>query len=96
MKAGLAAWLAGISGPIATRILAALGIGTITYAGVDTALSAVLDAARSALAGLAADVAGILALAGLFDAMGIIAGGLTAALTLQTLTRFALHTGGGR
>lgn len=90
----LAEWLVALAGPLATRVLAALGIGTLTYAGVDVALSGALGAARSALAGMGADIAGILALAGLFDALAIVAGGYTAALTLQTLTRFAVHTGG--
>lgn len=90
-------WLASLAGPIATKVLTALGVGTVTYVGLDAALTAGLDVARNALSGLTPDVMGVLALAGVFDAMAIIAGGMTTAVTLVTLKRFALHTtGGGR
>ena len=39
---------------------------------------------------------GVLALAGVFDAMSIIAGALTTAVTLAATKQFALHTTGGK
>lgn len=93
---GLGQWLGDISWPLVSKILAALGIGTVTYAGLDAAMTAALDVARNSLSGLTPDVMGVLALAGVFDAMGIIAGGMMTAVTFATLKRFALHTTGGR
>lgn len=88
-----ASWLGSIVGPLFTRALSAVGIGVVTYAGVDLALTAALDQVRAALGGLTAEIAGFLALAGLFDVVAILAGGMTAALTVQTLKRFTLVTG---
>ena len=59
-------------------------------------MSVGLDAARSSINGLTPDVMGVLALAGVFDAMSIIAGALTTAVTLVATKQLALHTIGGK
>lgn len=91
---GVGQWLVDLSWPAVSKVLSAIGIGTVTYVGLDAAMEAGLDTARSSLNGLTPDVLGILALAGIPDAMGIIAGGMVTAVTMATLTRFALHTTG--
>ena len=91
---GIAAWLASISWPIVSRVLLALGVGTVTYTGASTALDSALSAAKTALAGLGGDVLSILALTGLFDAMAITSGGLVSGLAWLTMKHFALQTTG--
>ena len=43
---GIGKWLYELSWPIVSRVLSALGIGTVTYTGVETALSGFLDAGK--------------------------------------------------
>lgn len=89
----IAGWLASISWPIVSRVLAALGLGTVTYTGANTALSSALGAAKTAFSGLAVDVAQILAMAGFFDAMAIMSGGIVSGLSWLVLKKFALQSG---
>jgi len=91
---GIAAWFARISWPLVSRVLAALGIGTVTYTGANTALSSALSSAKSAMVGLAGDVFQLLALGGFFDAMSITAGGIVASLSWMVMKRFALQSTG--
>jgi len=91
---GIADWLARITWPLVSRVLAALGLGTVTYAGADTALEAALSAAKAGFAGMTADILSILAIAGFFDAMSIMSGGLVSCLAWMVLKRFALQTTG--
>lgn len=86
----LGSFLQAAVGPLARRGAAALGFGVVTYIGVDTAISGLLASARSAWSGMGADVLAYLALAGAHESMAIIAGAITARLTLLTLKRMAL------
>jgi hypothetical protein len=90
---GIAAWLARISWPIVTRVLTAMGIGTVTYTGANTALSSALQAAKTAFAGIGADVAQLLAMAGFFDFMSITSGGIMSGLAWMVLKKFAIQSG---
>ncbi|MCY1218963.1 hypothetical protein D3C86_2051900 [compost metagenome] len=90
---GIAAWIARISWPIVTRVLSAMGVGTITYVGANTALQQGLQAAKTAFAGLAGDVAQLLAMAGFFDFMSITSGGIMSGLAWMVLKRFAIQSG---
>ncbi|MGB7482026.1 MAG: DUF2523 domain-containing protein [Burkholderiaceae bacterium] len=92
---GIAAWLARITWPLVSRALAALGVGTVTYVGADTAVSGALAAAKSAFAGLGGDIIQILAMAGIFESMAIMSGGIMSGLAWLTLKHFALRTTGG-
>lgn len=92
---GIADWLARITWPLVTRVLSALGAGTVTYVGADSALSQALQAAKNAFGGLAGDVAQLLAMAGFFDAMAIMSGGIVSGLAWMVLKRMALQTTGG-
>ena len=89
----IAEWIARITWPLITRVMTAAGIGTVTYAGADTALSGALNAAKTALAGIGGDVLQLLAMAGFFEAMAISAGGLVSGLSWLVLKRFALQAG---
>lgn len=87
----MGAWLAVIIGPLVKRALVAVGVGTVTYVGAMAALRQALDAAKSAMGGMAGEVLSLVAMAGGFQAASIIAGGLVAALSVSVLKRFALQ-----
>lgn len=90
----IAQWLANITWPIVSRVLAALGLGTVTYAGADSALTGALGAAKNAFVGMSADILQLLAMAGFFDAMSIMSGGIVSGLSWMVLKRFALQSTG--
>ncbi|ASL74984.1 DUF2523 family protein [Ralstonia pseudosolanacearum] len=83
----LAGFLMALVGPLARQLLVSLGIGLITYVGLDAAVSAALGAAKSSLAGMPAVAAAILARGGVFTGLSIIAGGITARISMITLKR---------
>lgn len=89
----IAQWLSDLSWPIVSRVLASLGIGTVTYAGAETALRGAMDTAKTAFQGIAGEVLQLLAMAGFFDAMAITSGGLVSGLAWLVMKRFALQSG---
>lgn len=86
----LGAFFTAAAGPLAKRVLSALGIGVVSFVGVDVAVSGMLDAARSSWAGLPGDVAAYVAYAGGNHAMAIIAGAITARVALMSFKRLQL------
>ncbi len=84
---GLAGFLMGLVGPLARQALVSLGIGLITYVGVDAAVSSALAAAKANFGQIAGSVAAILARAGLFTAVSVLAGGISARLSMLVLKR---------
>jgi len=87
---GWGAFLAGVAGPVAKKVLTSLGIGVVTMTGVTAALQSGLNAAKAAMGGMTGVVADLVAIAGFFSAVGIIAGGLTAAASLMVMKKLAL------
>ena len=83
-------WLAALAWPMVSRVLAALGIGTVTYVGLSAAINGALSASKAALGTLGAEVTNLMAMAGFFQAMSIIAGGMIAGITLIALKKFTL------
>lgn len=94
MDDNIAAWLASISWPIVTRVFSSLGLGTITYLGADTALNSAFDSSKIALSGLTSEALQLLAMAGFFDSMSILSGGLVSSLSWLVMKKFALNTVG--
>lgn len=90
----IAEWLAKISWPIVSRLLASLGVGTVTYVGAKSALDGALSSSKLALSGLTSETFQILAMAGFFDAMSILSGGVISGLSWIIMKRFALNTTG--
>lgn len=90
---GWSKWLTDLSWPIVSRVLGALGMGTITYTGATEALNSVLDAAKGTIGSLGSEMAQILAMSGFFDYMAITSGGLVTSISWLVLKRFALQTG---
>lgn len=86
----LATWLASIVGPLAWRILAAIGVGVVVFQGVDSAVTGGLDYARNAWGQFGGPAADLVALSGINTALGIMAGGVIARVSLMVLKRFML------
>lgn len=84
----LGAWLVALSGPIARQVLLSLGIGLVTFVGLDTTVTAALSSAKGSLSGIGGAAAAIMARGGIFTAASIIAGGITAGLSMMILKRF--------
>lgn len=87
---GIAQWLANISWPLITRIMASLGIGTVSYMGAESALSGAINTAKSAFLGAGQEMMAVLVLSGFFDAMSIMSGGLVSALSWIVLKKYAV------
>lgn len=88
----IAAWLGRITWPLVSRVLASLGLGTVTYTGASSALDVALDHIRVAFLGFSGDILQLLAIAGFFDAMAIMSGGIVSGLAWLTMKHFALQT----
>lgn len=89
---GFGTFLASIAGPIAKRVLTALGFGLVSYAAISAALNAALSAAKSAWAGLSGfpEALAIIQIAGVNTYASIIAGALVARVALQSMKRLEL------
>jgi hypothetical protein len=79
----LLSWMA----PLAKRVLIALGIGTISYVGIDAVMTGVISAITSSLGGLSSDIINILAMGGFTTAISIILGGVAARISMMTLKK---------
>ena len=90
----IAEWLAKISWPIVSRLFASLGLGTLTYVGAESALDKAFSSSKLSLSGLTSETFQILAMAGFFDAMSILSGGVISGLSWMVMKRFALNTTG--
>lgn len=90
MSAGtFSAAMTALAGPLAKKVLTSLGIGFLTFAGVDTAVNAALGAAKANFAGVATDFAAILAMGGVFTSLSIIAGGIIGGLSMMVFSKLA-------
>jgi hypothetical protein len=67
---------------VVLRVLAQLGIGVLTFTGVDTALSGLISTAQSNWSGMSAAVLGLAGVAGMPACLGIIAGAMTARVSV--------------
>lgn len=86
-------WLVGLAWPAISRILGALGIGTVTFLGLDALLSSAVSQAQASIQGLAPDVLALLSMAGFLQAFSITSGAMVTCLGLIALKRFRLSTG---
>lgn len=85
-----AVFFAALAGPLAKRVLVALGMGVITYAGWATVQGQISSAVTGALGGIGASVYQVLALAGFVDCIGIWLAAITTAVTLMTVKRLGV------
>jgi hypothetical protein len=85
-----AAFLAAIAGSLAKRVLAAIGIGVLTFAGF-TALKTQFDSLITGYLGsMIGSVYQILALGGIVDSIGIWAGAVTTVISVTALKKLAM------
>ncbi len=90
MASGFAGLLQGIAGPVVKKALSALGIGVVSYAAINAALSAVTSAVQSSYGSMTGDVAGILGLAGIGQAIGILLGAMAARISYAQLSKLQI------
>jgi hypothetical protein len=88
----IASWLADLIKPMVTRVLVALGFGTVTYTGVDSGLQGAVNAVKATLGGLTADISTLIAMSGFFDAIAISSGSLSTGVAMMVLKKYALQT----
>lgn len=87
---GWGTFLVAIAGPVARQVLISLGFAVITYVGVDTAVNALLNSARTAWNNAVfGDAAQIIAMAGVNTAVSIIAGAIVARVTMLALKKLS-------
>lgn len=87
---GWGSFFAGIAGPIAKKVLTAIGVGVVTVGGVQAMITSALNSAKSAMGGMSGVVLDLVAMSGFFAAVAVIAGGLTAAGTLIAFKRLSI------
>lgn len=83
----LLAALLGLTGPIVTRVLATLGVGIFTITGLNACLTLVFNSCQSSFNGLPADIAGLLFLSGLPQALAIILSAAAARISMVSLSK---------
>lgn len=89
MASGFAGLLQAAAGPIAKKVLSALGIGVVTYTALQTSFNLAKSAVVSSYGAITGEIAGILGLAGFGTAIGIVLGAMAARVTYMQLTKLA-------
>lgn len=89
------AFLLAAVGPLAIKVLAALGISAITFVGVDIVVGQLLALMSSNFGGFTGDTAAILGLAGVGKSLGIISGAITSRLALWSVASATRWVTGG-
>lgn len=87
MQAVLYALVVAIAGSFLARMLIGGGLTLVTYVGINTAIESLLNNAVSGFAGLG-DVAHILYIAGVGEALSIVGGAVVASVTFHAARLF--------
>ena len=82
------AFIMSLATPIVRRILIALGIGLVTYAGYDTLIATAKNHIITQMTGLPANTLQIISLYGLPESLAIILGAFTTAASISALKKF--------
>lgn len=77
--------LISVTGTIVGRVLVALGVGVVTYTGVQAGIDSLLANLDSAIAGVPADILGLLGFMRVGEAMNIIISAMSARMLLNGL-----------
>ncbi|MDO9141122.1 MAG: DUF2523 domain-containing protein [Methylobacter sp.] len=85
----LAAFLLSIAGTLTGRVLLALGIGWVSYSGLNVLVSQIVDLVKVNYQSLSGVVLQILNLAGAGDAMGILIAALVTRTALVAIKKLA-------
>lgn len=78
--------LISVTGTLAGRVLVALGVGVVTYTGVQAGIDSLLANLDSAIAGVPADILGLLGFMRVGQALNIIISAMSARMLLNGLT----------
>lgn len=78
--------LISVTGTIVGRVLVALGVGVVTYTGVQAGIDSILANLDSAIAGVPADILGLLGFMKVGEALNIIISAMSARMLLNGLT----------
>jgi hypothetical protein len=77
--------LVSLASTLPGRIMVALGIGWVTYAGLGAVVSTIVSGIQAQFSGIGAQALQVLTLAGVPQAAGIICGAYTARAALMTI-----------
>lgn len=83
--ASLIGGLISVTGTIVGRVLVALGVGVVTYTGVQVGIDSLLSNLDSAISGVPADILGLLGFMRVGEAMNIIISAMSARMLLNGL-----------
>lgn len=83
------AFLLALVGPLAIRVLAALGLGVVTLVGMDAAVNTIFNIISTQFSGLSGDVAGLLYLSGVPSGMAMILSALFARIAIVQGSKIA-------
>ncbi len=89
----IAVWLAALIPSFVGRVLAALGMGVVSYVGLDLAWTQLHTLIVSNFQGLPSAAIGLMSLAGVGDALGIMFGAITARVAFTVLASSARIAG---
>lgn len=84
----LASLILALTGSVAARVLTSLGIGLVTYIGLDQLAGAVTSQVQASYGSMPASVIQFLGLAGVGQAIGILLGALTARVAMVATKRY--------
>lgn len=85
----LAVWLLGLVTPLVKKALLALGIGFLTYQGIDALVGDIQGNISASFGQLPATIYAYLAMAGVFKAIGIILSGMAARVSMIITSKMA-------
>lgn len=94
MGGTLLAGLLSIAGSITARVLLSLGFSVLTITGLSAAVSSLKGSILGSLAGAPPAVLQLAGLAGAWDALGLVLGAVSFALSYWTLTSSVRIAGG--
>ncbi len=85
IAASLIGGLISVTGTIVGRVLVALGVGVVTYTGVQVGIDSLLSNLDSAISGVPADILGLLGFMRVGEAMNIVISAMSARMLLNGL-----------
>lgn len=91
----LFAFLAAAVGPLAVRVLAALGISLLTFVGVEAVVSQLVAYVTTSWSGMSGDTVALLGLGGLGEGIGMVLGAINARLAMWSLASASRWVVGG-
>jgi hypothetical protein len=80
------AWLVDMVGPLAARILVALGINVVFFTGLTVAVESITSNVQSNLSGLPLGMLQLAGLFGIWEALGITLGGFSFILAYRAVS----------